>query len=395
MENSKEMNEGQTERTAEAPPAPEQTEVSDGSGKKKKKQKRKVTVINVPKRRKPLRTPSHIIRLCLVWSFVLIMLLLTYPFLSTQLYISDDLEVTPDNTKATLKLATQEEINAAEKELQAAIDGLVEAPKEEESSQASGSESSAGENSEASQESSTALKPASSGIRSLSTAHYNWSYNVSEKVDITALANLIDKAMTIDRSLYTEETTDILNTAVIKAQKTLCATVIVSQNAWQMMIGGPVKEAFGVSSSVGDTIMHSIFSFAFAVIPVVCFLAASFDKRRHIKHVIIMIGAILALVDFFIIIYPFVGIGAVLSIIMYVLVCILNIASIYAKQQEDHIVKHPEEEPEFSEKHPQFVKALLNEKAFGTLYNKVDAKAKEYNAAKNAQKHYNKQKKGK
>ena len=384
MENRKEMNEGQTEQTRE------------NSGKKKKKQKRQVTVINVPKRRKPLRTPSHIIRLVLVWCFVFCMLLLTYPFFSTQLYISDDLEVTPDNTKATLKLATQEEVNAAEKELQAAIDGLVEAPKEEESSLQSGEEaSSESKSSTDSSESSQTSKPASSGIRALSTAHYKWSYNVSESTDITALATLIDKAMEIDRTLYTEESTDLLNTAVLKDQKTLCATVIVSQNAWQMMIGGPVKEAFGVASSVGDTIMHSIFSFAFVVIPAVCFLAASFDKRRHIKHVIIMIGAILALADLFLAIYPYVGIGAVMSIIMYVIICILNIASIYAKQQEDHIVQHPEEESEFGEKHPQFVKALLNEKAFGSSYNRVDAKAKEFDAAKNAQKHYNKQKKGK
>ena len=49
---------------------------------------------------------------------------------------------------------------------------------------------------------------------------------------------------------------------------------------------------------------------------------------------------------------------------MYIIICVLNLAGVYAKQQEDYIITHPEKEPEFTEKHPQFVKALINYKAF-------------------------------
>ena len=108
-----------------------------------------------------------------------------------------------------------------------------------------------------------------------------------------------------------------------------------------------------------------------------------------------MIGCVLALLDLFLAIYPYVGIGAVLSIIMYVIISLLNFCSIYAKQQEDHIVNHPEEEAEFTVKHPQFVKALLNEKSFGRYYDTQHRREQEYKAAKNAQKRNSKKKKGK
>ena len=46
------------------------TESTDS--KDDKPQKRQVKVINAPKRkRRPLQTPSNIIRLCIVWSFII------------------------------------------------------------------------------------------------------------------------------------------------------------------------------------------------------------------------------------------------------------------------------------------------------------------------------------
>ena len=360
------------------------------NAKEDKPKKRQVKVINVPKRRRPLQTPSNIIRLCIVWSFIICIFLLTYPFLSTQLFINDNLEVTTMVGTADLKLHTQDEIDEAAKELKAAIDGLEEAPPDEESS----AEPDTSENSDSSSVTSddSEYEPP---IRSIDTANYKWQYSIRDDVDIEEIAGLIDSAKNIDRKKYTEESVDKLNKAVLKAQRTLCATVNVSQSAIQMMVGGMVGESFGNYGSVGHSVMHGIFSFGLAIMPIIGFFAATFDKRRHIKHVIVMICAILSLIDIFLTIYPFVGIGAVLSIIMYILICLLNIASIYTKQQEDLIVSHPEKEAEFTEKHPYLVKALLNAKTFGGLPTSSDIKEQTYQAAKNAQKRNKKKKKSK
>ena len=360
------------------------------NAKEDKPKKRQVKVINVPKRRRPLQTPSNIIRLCIVWSFIICIFLLTYPFLSAQLFINDNLEVTTMVGTADLKLHTQDEIDEAAKELKAAIDGLEEAPPDEESS----AEPDTSENSDSSSVTSddSEYEPP---IRSIDTANYNWQYSIRDDVDIEEIAGLIDSAKNIDRKKYTEESVDKLNRAVLKAQRTLCATVNVSQSAIQMMVGGMVGESFGNYGSVGHSVMHGIFSFGLAIMPIIGFFAATFDKRRHIKHVIVMICAILSLIDIFLTIYPFVGIGAVLSIIMYILICLLNIASIYTKQQEDFIVSHPEKEAEFTEKHPYLVKALLNAKTFGGLPTSSDIKEQTYQAAKNAQKRNKKKKKSK
>ncbi|MBQ1658849.1 MAG: hypothetical protein II059_03290 [Clostridia bacterium] len=360
------------------------------NAKEDKPKKRQVKVINVPKRRRPLQTPSNIIRLCIVWSFIICIFLLTYPFLSAQLFINDNLEVTTMVGTADLKLHTQDEIDEAAKELKAAIDGLEEAPPDEESS----AEPDTSENSDSSSVTSddSEYEPP---IRSIDTANYKWQYSIRDDVDIEEIAGLIDSAKNIDRKKYTEESVDKLNRAVLKAQRTLCATVNVSQSAIQMMVGGMVGESFGNYGSVGHSVMHGIFSFGLAIMPIIGFFAATFDKRRHIKHVIVMICAILSLIDIFLTIYPFVGIGAVLSIIMYILICLLNIASIYTKQQEDFIVSHPEKEAEFTEKHPYLVKALLNAKTFGGLPTSSDIKEQTYQAAKNAQKRNKKKKKSK
>ncbi len=365
-----------------------------------KRGKKKVKVINVPqkrKKKKPLQTPSNIIRLCLVWSFVLCLLLLTYPFLNAQLYINDELEVSPNPSSAGFKLATQEEVNDVTTKLKSALDNLVEAPKEEESSNEASDKNSvdetSGYESQTSQTSKNEEQKAS--VREMNTAHYEWQYSIAKDIDIKSTMSLLDEAMNIDRSKYTKESADELNTAVLNTQRTLCASVVISQSALQMMIGGSVNEAFGDDNAVGDSIFRGLLAFALAIIPIVCFLTASFDKRRHIKHVVIMLGAILALADIFFTIYPYIGIGATLSIVMYIIICALNIASIYAKQQEDYIVKHPEMEAEFTQKHPQLIKALLNEKALGHIQINQDTKIEEYKSAKNAKKHYNKKKKKK
>ncbi len=87
--------------------------------------KREVKVINVPKRKKPLATPSYIIRISMIVCFVICILLLSSPFLSAKLYITKDLEITSSVSEAYREVATQEEVDNAEKELQNALNGTA------------------------------------------------------------------------------------------------------------------------------------------------------------------------------------------------------------------------------------------------------------------------------
>ena len=114
--------------------------------------KKEVKVINVPKRKKPLATPSYIIRIAMIVCFVICILLLSSPFLSAKLYITKDLEITSSVSEAYREVATQEEVDNAEKELQNALNSLEKIEKTE-SSQAEVEENTVG----------------------LSSANYKWS----------------------------------------------------------------------------------------------------------------------------------------------------------------------------------------------------------------------------
>ncbi len=364
------------------------------------KGKRKVVVINVPKRKKLLWTPTRILRIVMICALVVVLLLLTYPFMEVRFYITKSMEVTPRAEEAYDVLATQEEIDQAEQELRQAFDALVLAPKEEESDssqQDSGvsQQDSAVQDSQTSAEASSAA-PKSSGsgyLQEINTLDYNWMYTIQEGIHEEKLIELVDEVKKINRNAYTAESLERLNTAILKAQKVLCASVFVSQNALQMMLGGTVGEAFGGNISLSNTFLRAILTFALGILPLVAILACLIDRKRMIKNVIVMICSVLVLLDIFLTIYPYVGIGAVLTIIMYVIIMLLNIGAFYAGQQEKFIVNHPELETEYTIKHPQFVKALINWKSIhGTA---VPPRAeKERAAAVNAQKRRSKKKKG-
>ena len=211
---------------------------------------------------------------------------------------------------------------------------------------------------------SSKLPVSQTNVMALSSANFQWSYTVSQGIDARPLAELIDEVRNLNKRPYTSESVQALNKALLNAQKTLRASVVVSQSVLQMLLGGAIGESLGNIKSLGNTISHSMFAMILAGIPLVCFMVLCFDKRSHLKHIICMVGAIVCLAVIFAVLYPFVGRGAVLSIILYIIIFILNLSSIYAKQQEDYIIKHPEKEPEFTEKHPHFVKALINYKAF-------------------------------
>ncbi len=309
-------------------------------------EKREVKVINVPKKKKkkrPLATPSYLIRIAMIVCFVICILLLSSPFLSAKLYITEELEITTSVSEAYRKPATQEMLDNAVKELQTALDSLEKiSAKEEESSTEAESASTVG----------------------LDSANYRWSYKVPVGVDAKPLAELIDKARNISRRDYTSESVAVLNKSQLNAQKILCASVLVEQSVMQMALGGAIGESLGTVKNLGNTISHSFFAFLLGAVPLTCFITLCFDKRSHLKHIICMIGTIACLAVIFGLLYPHIGIGAVLSIIVYIIILVLNFGSIYAKQQEDYIIRHPEKESEFTEKHPQFVKALINYKSF-------------------------------
>lgn len=344
---------------------------------------------NIPvkkKKKKMLRTPSHILRLCIVWAFIICIFLLSTSFKTTTLYINDKLEVTPYLQEGAFTYSTLEEIKAAESELQKAIDNLQEKPKTDETSDSTETDETDTSTAEVSTEASTGIDTAASPIT------LKWLYHITDDIEVDQVQSaikLVDEAKAIDRSIYTEESIETLNKAVLKTQKSLGATVTMSQNALQIMFGGSIAEMYGKESA--SSISNSIFICALAIIPIVGFLAASFDKSKHIKHIIATIGSILAVLDIMFVIYPFVDIGSVATIIMYIVIAVLTVFSIYAKQQEDYIVKHPELEAEYSDKHPHFVKALINYKAFGGIP-VIDKKEQERVSAQNAKKHRNKKK---
>lgn len=383
---------------------------SDKTDGKAKKEKRKVVVINVPKKKKPMRTPTHIIRITMIWCFLIVLLLLTYPFLQVTFYITENMDVTPYAENAYRILATQDEIDACEKELQKALDGLEEAPEEEESSSAishinlfpeelesaenkeKNKSSETTQNSQTSQSSQTSqAQKSSGGIRSMDSVYYNWSYYIAEGINADKLEKLIDECKQLDKDKYTEESIEKLNEALLIAQKALCASVFVSQNALQMMLGGSIGEAFGSAISLGDTFLRGLFAFALGVLPMIAVFALVLDKRRIVKNIIVLAACILVLLDIFSSIYPFIGVGAVLSIVMYIIIFVINFFGIYARQQEKYIVNHPELEAEFTEKHPHFVKALINQKSFGSEYT-PSRHERDREAAKNAKRRQSKKK---
>lgn len=328
-------------------------------------------VQNVPVRKKvkkPLRTPSHILRLCLVWCFVICIFLLSTSFFTVTVYINDKLEATPYLQEGDFTYSTLEEIHSAEAELQEAIDGL----QKKSDSKSSAADTSTG--------------------NSISSMQLEWVYHIKEDIDtedIKSTLKLIEEAKAVERDLYTDKSVEKLNDAILKAQQSLGASYTISQTALQLMFGGSISEMYGNQSAM-DSVTNSIFISVLGIIPVLGFFAASFDKKKHIKHIISMLCSVLAIIDIMFVIYPSVDTGSVFTIIMYIIIAVITIFSIYAKQQEDYIVQHPELEAEYSDKHPHFVKALINNKSFGNKTPVVTKSEQERMAAQNAKKHRNK-----
>ena len=286
------------------------------------------------KKKKLLHTPSQIIRICMIWTYVLVIYLLTMPFVTTTLYIKDDLSIGTDVSSASMTYATQEEINKAADELEAAINALVPSGEKKEEYQ---------------------------GNVALSSASFDWKYYIANGVKYDRIASLIEKSKSLDRIAYTEKSVEAVNTATLRAQQKLCAMVTVSQSAFQIALGGMVNDV--PAEQLRGVIFSGILIYTMILLPAVGFFICTFNKKGHLKNVYNIICSLTCLCIILFGIYPSIGLGAVLTVFAYILLMCLTGGSIYAKQQEDYIVKHPELEAEFTEKHPHFVKALINSKS--------------------------------
>lgn len=274
---------------------------------------------------KPLKTPSYILRMMVIVVFMFCLFLLSCPFFSVQFGTKPNID----------HKATQQEIDIETQQLQQAFDKLVKKDDAEEK----------------------AKEP-----WEMPTIQREWYYtNVEESTDITKLTELITKAMDVDSTLYTEESYKALKNEILDAQQLLGTNVKISQTALQMVFCGNIAQQYisDPDNNTGGGLMYILF----IVFPALGFFINIFDSKRHIKNVATLICSSLSIVNIFICVsISYLDIGSLLSIFAYLLLIILGFAGMYAKQQEDYIVAHPELEAEFSEKHPQFIKALLNEK---------------------------------
>ena len=260
---------------------------------------------------------------------------------------------------------------------------------------ASGTDSeSSADGTSAAESSETGTPLDNTGYRAIETVSADWTYALRTDVNGERLEKLLDEAKKINRQKYTDESLEKLNHAILVAQKTLCASVFVSQNGIQMMLGGTIGEAYGATLSVGNTIVRGLLTFSLSILPLAAIIALAFDKKKAVKNVVVLICSILAILDIFLSIYPFIGIGAVLAIIIYIIAIMINLGGFYAYRQEKYIVDHPELEAEFTQQHPHLVKALINEKSFGDA-EWMDRKAKERAAAQQAKKKMQKKKRSK
>lgn len=304
-------------------------------GKKKEKQK------------KLLKTPTQIIRWFMIGFYVVAILLLSATFTSFTLFIDDDLEVTSDPSRYYNKLASQEEVDQAAAELQTALSGLEEKKKTETSTSEESSK----------QESSSGQSDAFFGT--MSSVYFNRQYQIAQGIKAEQLDSLIQQGLNLKRYKYTEESLSTVDTALLKAQKVLCTDLIVSQAPLQLIMSG--------GGNFSNNVANHILMYFLALIPIVGFFIASFNRFGHLKNIYTLIGSVSCIALIFRMFYPYLARGAVFSIFVYMILAGLAIAGMYAKQQEDYIILHPEEEAEFTVKHPHFLKALLNEKTISIM----------------------------
>lgn len=279
---------------------------------------------------KPLKTPSYILRVFIIIFSLVAIFSLSLPFFTMYLAI----DVTLDHKM------TQAEVDETVQELNTAFDNLVALDTDESTS--------------------------SENTFALSTLQREWYYtNISSNVDITKLIESLDKCMDVDSALYTEESYEALTDTVLAAQEKAGTCVKLSQTAIQMIFCGNIAQQYADSNA--DSTGGLIYVI-FTLFPAVIFFVNIFDRKRHIKNIAtLLLSSAMIILILLIVSTQYLDTGSLISIFTYMLLIVLGFAAVYAKQQEDYIVKHPELEAEFTEKHPHFTKALLNAKRFDVI----------------------------
>lgn len=289
---------------------------------------------------KPLKTPSYILRVFTIILFLFTVLCLSMPFFTMQLQMETSLD----------HKMTQTEVDQTTQQLKTAMDSLVkkETDKDTETED-------------------TTL--------AMDTMQRTWIYtNIEKSVDITKFSETLNQCMSVNSELYTEESYTALKDEILSAQKKAGTYVMLSQTALQMIFCGNIAQQYiDPEANTAGGLVYMLF----ALLPALGFFVNVFDSKRHIKNVTTLLTSSAAMILILILVSTScLDIGSLLSIFAYMLLLILGIGSIYAKQQEDYIVSHPELEAEFTEKHPQFVKALLNEKRFNVMLSSEREKEK-------------------
>ena len=307
------------------------------------------------KGKKSLVTPTKIIRWCMMALYAVAIYALTAPFITVTMYISEEGEITVDSSQAYSGKVTQEELDEASEKIRSAMNALQK---------------------------NDTPPPEYHDTLGLSNASYSWEYRVRRDLNADELLDLISQARQLDKREFTEETVAKLNQATLRGQRLLGASVTISQSVFQMILGGSIGDSYGTTLS---SISGSLMIYFLVLLPAAGFFVCLFDKRRHIKNLYAFLCSVICVVDTLLMIYPYVAVGAVCTILLYILLFGLSGAGMYAKQQEDYIVAHPEKEAEFTEKHPQFVKALINYKSASVP--ELLKKDREQASARHAQKH--------
>lgn len=289
---------------------------------------------------KPLKTPSYILRIFTIIFFLFAVLCLSMPFFTMQLQVETSLD----------HKMTQTEVDQTTQQLKTAMDSLVkkETDKDTETED-------------------TTL--------AMDTMQREWIYtNIEDNADITKFTETLDQCMSVNGNLYTEESYKALKDEILSAQEKAGTYVKISQTALQMIFCGNIAQQYiDPEANTAGGLVYILF----ILFPALGFFINAFDSKRHIKNVATLLTSSAAMILILILVSTScLDIGSLLSIFAYMLLLILGIGSIYAKQQEDYIVNHPELEAEFTEKHPQFVKALLNEKRFNVILSSEREKEK-------------------
>lgn len=280
--------------------------------KKSKKTKTAKTVYNVPevKKRKKKRSEKLRILLCVLFSFGIICV--SFPF-------------TKFNVTRTFD--TENDIVEYQKQIDEACDNIKKAEKNLEKASAEEIE----ENKKL--EKSTIIYPKTLAEDNI----------IGQKCETDEILKAIDEAAQIDRTLYTKESYDKLLDSIYTATGLLTSSTIISDTGFQLIFGKSLSDS-AVDKRTEGTFQRLIYSIWFLIIPVVGFLVASFDKKRHIKNIVATVGSALLLFDLFAF-FPlnYIEYGAVVVLILYVIILLVGIAGFYTKQQEDYWLAHYEE----------------------------------------------------